>query len=77
MEYEFVMLLTLLYQVNAAAQKKKMHFIRVLTELTAHLDDKSVEHLVSYGEYLVEQLRKKTDNPIVLSYQAEQVALPM
>ena len=77
MEYEFVVLLTLLYQVNASAQKKEMHFMRVLAELAAHLDNKSVEHLVSYGEYLVEQLRKKTDSPIVLPYQAEQAALPM
>lgn len=77
MEYEFVRLLTLLYQVNAEAQKKEMHFMRALAELAAHLDDKSVEHLVSYGEYLVEQLRKKTDTPIILPYQTEQAALPM
>ena len=28
--------------------------IRALIELATHLDTKSVEHLISYGEYLVD-----------------------
>lgn len=72
-EYEFKVLLTLLYQLNMADCDKELHTIRVLAEIAAHLDAKSVEHLVSYGEYLIEQLRKKSGNPVILPYQAEQV----
>ena len=76
MEYEFKVLLGVLYRINDANQEKEMHTIRALVELAAHLDAKSVEHLVSYGEYLVDQLRKKTGVPIEIPYQTEEAASP-
>lgn len=38
MEYEFKVLLGVLYRINAANQEKEMHMIRALIELAAHLD---------------------------------------
>lgn len=76
MEYEFKVLLGMLYRINNANQEKEMHTMRALVELAAHLDAKSVEHLVSYGEYLVDQLRKKTGTPIEIPYQTEEAASP-
>ncbi len=75
MEYEFKVLLGVLYRINAANQEKEMHTMRALVELAVHLDPKSVEHLVSYGEYLVDQLQKKTGIPIEIPYQGEEAAL--
>ena len=75
MEFEFKALLGILYQINAAKQEKEMHIMRALVELAAHLDTKSVDHLISYGEYLVDQLQKKTGTPIEIPYQTEKAAL--
>lgn len=75
MEYEFKVLLGVLYRINAANQENEMHMIRALIELAAHLDTKSVEHLISYGEYLVDQLQKKTGIPIEIPYQGEEAAM--
>lgn len=75
MEYEFKVLLGVLYRINVANQEKEMHMMRALIELATHLDTKSVEHLASYGEYLVDQLQKKTGIPIEIPYQGEEAAM--
>lgn len=75
MEYEFKVLLGVLYRINVANQEKEMHTMRALIELADHLDTKSVEHLVSYGEYLVNQYQKKTGIPIEIPYQSEETAM--
>jgi len=51
-----------------------MHTIRILAELASSLDRKSLEHLVSYGEYLVSQYQAKVGETFELPYQSEQSA---
>lgn len=75
MEFEFNALLRVLYRINAANQDKEMHDMRALVELAAHLDANSAGHLVSYGEYLADQLQKKTGIPIEIPYQSEETVL--
>ena len=75
-EYELKVLLTLLYRLNTADCGKEIHAIRVLAELASCLDMKSLEHLISYGEYLVNQFQKKTGKTFDLPYQSEQSAPP-
>lgn len=64
------MLLTLC-QVNLAGQNAKMRTIRILGELVSTLDAKSLEHLVSYGEYLDAQCQKKRGISMEHPYQRE------
>jgi len=64
----------LLYRINAADNDKEMHTIRILAELASALDRKSLEHLVSYGEYLVSQSQGKIGETFELPYQREQSA---
>jgi len=74
LEYDFQSLLNLLYRLNAADCDKEMHSIRILAELASSLDRKSLEHLVSYGEYLVSQFQAKSGETFELPYQSEQSA---
>ncbi len=74
LEYDLQSLLTLLYRINAADNDKAMHTIRVLAELASTLDRKSLDHLVSYGEYLVSQFQAKIGETFELPYQREQSA---
>ena len=67
-------LLALLYRLNMADCGKEIHAIRVLAELASYLDMKSLDHLISYGEYLVCQFQKKTGKTFDLPYQSEQSA---
>lgn len=73
-EYELKVLLTLLYRLNTAGCGKEIHAIRVLAELASCLDMKSLDYLISYGEYLVCQFQKKTGKTFDLPYQSEQSA---
>lgn len=75
LEYELKTLLTLLYRLNAADCEKELHAIRALAELASCLDMRSLEHLVSYGEYLVSQFQKKSGKTFDLPYQNERSAL--
>ena len=74
-EYELKALLALLYRLNMADCGKEIHTIRILAELASCLDSKSLEHLVSYGEYLVSQFQKKGGKAFDLPYQNEQSVL--
>ncbi len=74
LEYDFQSLLTLLYRINAADCDKEMHTIRILAELASSLDRRSLEHLVSYGEYLVRQFQAKSGEAFERPYQREQSA---
>lgn len=75
-EYELKALLALLYRLNMADCGKEIHTIRILAELASCLDAKSLEHLVSYGEYLVNQFQKKSGESFDLPYQRERSAPP-
>jgi len=74
LEYDFQSLLNLLYRLNAADCEREMHTIRILAELASCLDMKSLQHLISYGEYLVSQFQAKTGETFELPYQREQSA---
>ncbi len=75
-EHEVKELLALLHRLNMAGCGKEIHTIRILAELASCLDTRSLEHLVSYGEYLVSQFQKKCGETFDLPYQSEQHALP-
>lgn len=75
-EYELKVLLALLYRLNMADCGKEIHAIRVLAEQASCLDTRSLEHLVSYGEYLVSQFQKKIGESFDLPYQSERSAPP-
>ena len=72
LEYDFKSLLSLLERINTPGFDYEMHTIRVLAELATHLDTRSVENLISYGEYLFSQFQKKSGETFELPYQREQ-----
>ena len=72
LEYDFKSLLSLLYRMNAPEFDHEMHAIRVLAELASCLDTRSVENLISYGEYLVTRIQQKHGETFELPYQREQ-----
>jgi len=74
LEHDLQLLLTLLYQINEADCDREMHAIRILAELASSLDTKSLQHLVSYGEYLVSQFQAKAGEAPEPPYQREQSA---
>ena len=72
LEHDFKSLLSLLERMNAPEFDREMHSIRVLAELASCLDVRSLENLISYGEYLVSRFQKKSGETFELPYQLEQ-----
>lgn len=64
-------LLSVLYRLNSAGCDKELYGIRILTELASTFDAKSLEHLISYAEYLDTRNREKSGEPINHPYQLE------
>lgn len=64
-------LLSVLYRLNSAGCDTEMHGIRILTELASSFDTKSLEHLISYAEYLDTKNQEKTGERIDHPYQLE------
>ena len=72
LEFDFKSLLSQLHRIYAPEFDREIHAIRVLAELASCLDARSLENLISYGEYLVSQLQKKSGETFELPYQLEQ-----
>lgn len=64
-------LLDVLYRLNSAGCDVEMHGIRILAELAASFDQKSLENLISYAEYLDEKHQEKMGESITHPYQLE------
>ena len=71
MEHDFKSLLSLLERMNAPEFDREMHAIRILAELASCLNVRSLENLISYGEYLVNRVQQKHGEIFELPYQRE------
>lgn len=75
LEHDLKEMLSLLYRINRPEFDQEMHNVRVMAELITCLDVESVKHLISYGEYLSDQFRRKGGEEYKLPYQREQTVL--
>ena len=65
-------LLDVLYRLNSAGCDVEMHSIRILAELASSFDQKSMENLISYAEYLDAKHQEKMGESFKHPYQLEQ-----
>ena len=71
LEHDFKALLSLLERMNAPELDREMQAIRILAELASCLNVRSLENLISYGEYLVNRFQQKHGETFELPYQRE------
>ena len=70
--YDLQSILSVLYNLNSAGCNTEMHNIRILAEVASTLDMKSLEHLVSYAEFLDNRNQKRIGESYQHPYQLEQ-----
>ena len=74
LQHDFCFLLSGLYDLNAANCGTEVHSIRILIEIAATLDEKFLDNLVSYAEFLDVKNQEKIGEPFTHPYQLEQSA---
>lgn len=68
-------LLSVLYRLYVAECDEEIRNLRVITEIASTLDQKSLEHLVSYAEFLDVKHQEKTGDSYLHPYQQEDAAV--
>lgn len=73
-QYDLNVLLSVLYQLNAAGRKAEIHNLRILAEIASTLDTRSWDNLTSYAEFLDTKCREKMGDDYPYPLQLKQPA---
>lgn len=65
----------MLYRLYVADRGAEIRSLRIITEIASTLDQKSLEHLVSYAEFLDVKHQEKTGDSYLHPYQQEDAAV--
>lgn len=68
-------LLSVLYRLYIADCGAEIRILRIITEIASTLDQKSLEHLVSYAEFLDVKRQEKAGDSYLHPYQQEEDAV--
>lgn len=73
-QYDLNVLLSVLYQLNAAGCKTEIHNLRILSEIASTLDTRSWDNLTSYAEFLSAKCRERVGDDYPYPLQLMQSA---
>ena len=65
----------MLYRLYVAGCDEEIRNLRIITEIASTLDQKSLEHLVSYAEFLDSKQQEKIGESYLHPYQREDAAV--
>lgn len=74
-QYDLCPLLSALYRLYVAGCDEEIRSLRIITEIASTLDQKSLEHLMSYAEFLDSKQQEKVGESYLHPYRQEDAAV--